>query len=64
MKQTMSNEVEGQQAFQRHPQLPTSLPPEKDNDDYENFEDGEMLSSLWEQGEENYEDELMGAEDY
>jgi hypothetical protein len=50
---------------QRHPKL--TLPArddERDVDDYEDFEDGEMLDTLWHQGTEQHQDELMAAEDY
>jgi hypothetical protein len=65
MNKTHVEFAEGTQAFQRHPQLPASLPPDKDTDDYEEFEDdAEMMQALWHQGEEAFEDELMASEDY
>ena len=65
MNKTMQEEFEDLKAFQRHPVLPVPAEDEKDNvDDYEDFDDGEMLSSLWHKGEEDFEDELMSAEDY
>ncbi len=64
MKRTIEKEFEDQKAFQRHPQLPAPIDADKDTDDYEDFEDGEMLTSLWHRGEEDFEDELMSREDY
>lgn len=65
MNKTIQEEFEDLKAFTRHPALPVPVADEKDNtDDYEDFDDGEMLTSLWHKGEENYEDELMSAEDY
>lgn len=57
--------LEHQKAFHQ-PALPVTLPPEKDTDDYEDFDDDtEMLQSLWQQGEESFEDEMMKEkEDY
>ena len=56
-------ELEHQRAI-RQPSLPASVPPEKDTDDYENFDDDtEMMESLWHQGEEEFEDEVMRAEE-
>lgn len=58
----MHEDSEGQ-AFPRH--LPAPVPAdERDTDDYENFDDSEIMQSLWHQGEEAYEDELMRVEDY
>ena len=58
-------QVEEQQFFQRHPQLPLSVPPDKDTDDYEEFDDdAEILQALWQQGIDASEDEMMAAEDY
>ena len=58
-------DAEGAQAFQRHPQMPVPVPPDKDTDDYEEFEDdAEMMQALWHQGEQAFEDELMASEDY
>ncbi len=65
MRKTIQEAVEGQKAFPRHLPKPMSVPSDLDTDDYEDFEDeGEMLNSLWHRGEEAFEDELMGAEDY
>jgi hypothetical protein len=64
MRKNAQEEFEDQKVFQRHPLLPMSVPADKDTDDYEDFEDGEMLNALWQQGEEACEDELMRAEDY
>jgi hypothetical protein len=56
---------EGLRVFPRQTPPFAGLPgEEKDIDDYEDFEDGEMLSGLWHQGEEQYVDELMAREDY
>ncbi|MEM4254456.1 MAG: hypothetical protein QXR48_03690 [Candidatus Woesearchaeota archaeon] len=58
-------EFEHQKAFHQ-PTLPVSLPPEKDTDDYEDFDDDEeMMQTLWHKGEESFEDEMMKeGEDY
>ncbi|MEM4242935.1 MAG: hypothetical protein QXM31_03480 [Candidatus Woesearchaeota archaeon] len=58
-------EVGHQRAFHQ-PALPASLPPEKDSDDYEDFDDDtEMMQTLWHKGEESSEDDLMKeGEDY
>lgn len=66
MRKTIQEVSEGQKVFQRHPPLPTSVPADADTDDYEDFGDdeGEMMQSLWHKGEEEFEDELMRAEDY
>jgi hypothetical protein len=66
MKKTIQEEFGDQKVFQRHPPLPTSVPTDADTDDYEDFGDdeSEMMQTLWHKGEEAYEDELMGAEDY
>ncbi len=54
-------EFEHQKAFH---QLPLSVPPEKDTDDYEDFDDDEeMMQTLWHKGEEACEDEVMKAEE-
>jgi len=65
MSKTNFESVEDQQAFQRHPALPVAVPPDKDTDDYEEFDnDAEMMQSLWHRGEEAFEDELMASEDW
>ena len=64
MRNQMQAEVEDLKSMQRHPSLPVPMPPEKDSDDYEDFDDGEMLSTLWQDGAEKFEDELMAMEDY
>jgi hypothetical protein len=65
MRKTTLGEFEDLQAFQRHPKMPTSVQAdERDVDDYEDFEDGDMINALWHRGEELSEDELLSGEDY
>ncbi len=65
MRKSLQDEFEDLKAFPRHPAMPASVPPDKDTDDYEDFEDdAEMIQSLWRQGEQTSEEELMSAEDY
>ncbi len=55
-------EIEHQKAVK--PALPVSVPPEKDTDDYEDFDDDtEMMQTLWHKGEMDFEDEVMRAEE-
>ena len=55
--------VEHQKAFHQ-PALPAPVAPEKDTDDYEDFEnDADMMENLWHRGEEASEEELMRAEE-
>lgn len=62
MRKTFEPEVEHQKAIK--PALPMPVAPEKDTDDYEDFEnDAEMMESLWHRGEEASEEELMRAEE-
>ncbi len=61
MRKTINEEFEGR-TFQRH--LPLVPAEERDTDDYEDFDDSEIMTALWHQGEEASEDELMRAEDY
>ena len=58
--------VLGHQRLFHQPHIPVSLPPEKDTDDYEDFDDEEeMMQTLWHKGEELFEDEMMKeGEDY
>ena len=65
MRKDMLHEVEDQKAFQRHPNMPVPLPPEKDTDDYEEFDsDADKMSVLWEKGADDLMDEMLAAEDY
>lgn len=65
MKNNMHKELEDLKAFQRHPHAQMILPPEKDTDDYEEFEDdADMMQMLWEKGADSFGDELMAGEDY
>lgn len=65
MDKMIREEFEDLKAFQRNPSLPKPLPPEKDTDDYEEFDDdAEMMQALWEKGVDAFEEELMAGEDY
>jgi len=62
MRKTFELEAEHQKAIT--PAMPIPVAPEKDTDDYEDFENNaEMMESLWHRGEEASEEELMRAEE-
>lgn len=65
MRKTVELGLEHHKAFQK-PLPPIAVDPEKDTDDYEEFDNGsEMMESLWHRGEEESEEELMKlSEDY
>jgi hypothetical protein len=64
MNKAFQDESEDLKAFPRHMRIPAPVP-EKDTDDYEDFEDdAEMIPELWHKGELAFEDEQMSAEDY
>jgi hypothetical protein len=64
MKKIFNEEVVHLREMQKQHFLPKPVAPEKDTDDYEDFDDDtEMMESLWHQGEEAFEDEVMKAEE-